>query len=272
MNNKKALLIIIILVIGIIIGIGSTVIYYQNKEKTIDSASEKNSKTNELEESKVNELGKILFNKTLSGYDHYNFYSDNLNYNNMKNSEKLQSILDLIPKESMIYSKEYNNLELNEECFGENGEYSCAYKYVDKDTYQKYYKELFGSEKEIKFEPFFHFSAEEFTSYFNCRLEADKISCYPFEGGDRLENLEYIKFSNAKLNDNKIEIYAKYLYINFESNGIFNKSGKIDNYNEELTKETIWEKYELKASTFKLTFKKDLTGNWYWESTNLIKK
>ena len=267
-KNKSLIVIIVILVILLFCSIGYIV--YDNfikEDEVVDNNNndnqdneQDNEEENELSEEEIDELGKSLFNNILllrAGYDGLLFvpsFETFLTYNTMIDKGLvMEKILEDTDK---IYNESYDRdsckeLLVNGEEILNNEEYrnTCYDYYVDKSTFENLYYKIFGSDKNIDYS----------NMYLGCGvyIERDnKVYTYEILGcGGMSDGTPYIRYDYSKLNNNNLEIYFDYIFVQGETD-------IVDNTNELFESNTV--------KKYRATFKKDANDNYYWYSTELI--
>lgn len=255
-SYKKLILIVGIILIGLIcVWLGATFF-----------------KRDKMSDDELDILGKSLYAKTLSNYnDRYYFYGkDELTYEKMDNSIKLEAAMRIIP--NTLYDINDFDSAYTDSCFNQREKnYTCISKKVNKDIFERYYRELFGSDKNIEYKEFKYLES----NYEECNLENDSIVCYPFTGGDIRGTSSYFTYDSAKQVKDTLEVYVKHLGQSYEDNSIYSDYGltkKIGSEERLLNKDEIFEKYADQAGEYILQFEKDKVGNWYWIKTSMVVK
>lgn len=247
--KKKVLIIIVIVFTALLAGFGG----YYLKELNMSNFSE----CEKEESTNVDALGLNLFEKFKTSVNdvEYDIYNNDLNYEKLKNSVRLSMAFKNISidkiEEGVVsdLTCEAGYLTNNTGTDGYYG-YKCWHLKVSKSDFERSYKELFGNDKSVNY--------EEFLFDFNvCNLENDEIVCYEYFGGDAVSNIQLVDYTESKLENDELYVYAKLL------NVYLNSYTQTD-------KESLFSKYSSDVKKYKLTFKKDNTDNWYWFKTDMI--
>lgn len=285
-NNNGVLIILVIVLVVALCGTGGYIVYDKILAKDIEVEVVKDNdddEENKEEKIDVNILGESLFNKT-TAVDMYRtpyLYIDDLNYTNLSNPIKMDIAIQNIPKQYIIEipTSSWPSIE---EClpqFGESIVYKCASTKIHKKYFEEAYYDTFGYDKKIEYEKF------ESKNLEICGLENDYIVCYPFEGGGISGTKEFINYDKVEQSNDEIIVYVNYLRYEVED-GIYNTLNageKIDSdtYIDELYKkyaydlndsykDELFNYYKGKTGKFKVTFKQDKTGNYYWDKSEFI--
>ena len=291
-KNTKFIIIIVILII-LLIGCVGYIVYdnfikedevvennenQNNNSDNQDNEENNNNEEDELSTTELDDLGEALFNKTEIKYwtgDHYLLYYDEMiTYDNLSDGRKSTIAFLSIP--AGYFKFNYDNFaNLSEAGAGQYLYSSVEYKY-----YEEAYKEMFGSDKEVLYSGGnWQFPLVDF-----CRHEGEYINCYNSNGGDAVDTIDYIKYDHAEKNDKDIIVYVKYVRCTPEN--IYSDQGKtiIDSgdfsstvYLASTTRNTkeatnaVFEDYYEEAGTYRVTFKEDFNGNYYWYRSEIVK-
>lgn len=275
-NRKTGVIIVVVIVIIFLIG-GAFYLGTLYDDWRNDTSNEVNKNEEQTEEKEVNEeeinalvntLGKELFARTNYSYgnndDYYLYSNDTITYNNIANKRRLELALKNV--NDVI---EYN---IQEVCLNEEDD-KCLSLSVSKTAFETTYKELFGSDKDIKYEPFSNIMETDI-----CHLVDNTIKCYTFIGGNEFFGNKELYYDYAELIDSDLNIYVKSLasdpnggvYADVEMNNLVTTDEELLNYYGDELRNILYEKYQNKASIYKLTFKKESNGNWYWTKTEPV--
>lgn len=285
-NKKYIIVILVILLLGSIgyivydnfIKEDEIVENNENQNNNNQNNESTNEEENNLTEEELNKLGESLFNKTVIKYwtgDHYLlYYDENITYNNLSDGRKSTIAFLSIP--AGYFEFNYDSFDnLSEAGAGQYLYSSVEYKY-----YEDSYKKMFGSDKEVLYSG----GNWQFPLVNFCKHEGEYINCYNGNGGDAVDTIDYIQYDYTEKNDSDIIVYVKYVRCTPEK--IYSDQGKtiIDSgdfsstlylaYTTRNTKEAtnaVFEDYYEKAGTYKVTFKEDINGNYYWYSSEIIK-
>ena len=259
-KNKSLIIIIVILVILLSCSVGYIVYdnFIKEDEVTENNDNQNNGGNNEEENDELSELGLELFEKILSLRDGYNELlfvplNGTLTYDNINKGVVIEYFLEESDKH---YNESYNRDECLEQIIDdgeipENNEYldTCYNYYVDKNTFDNLYYEMFGTDKVINYS----------NIYLTCGIIEERnngVYTYDISGcGGASGGIPYIRYSYSKLNGDNLEIYFDYIFIQGAT--------EIENNTNELFENNNI--YEYRA-----TFKKDANDNYYWYSTELI--
>ena len=260
-NNKGLKILIIILIVlfaAILILLSYKFFVLDKKDNSKDPVINEN-----LDEVANNLYAKITKSKYESGY--HTFYDLN-NNNKLKMAYENTALVNKVNYDNDKCMDEiYKNPELD---FDKRTE--CLLETVKKTDFEESYKDLFGTNN-IKYENFYVFGLKQ------CTLSNAEMKCYQMLGG--VEGGVYEPLNLEKYESNKDEIY---LYINSllkesmddnligKDNNIIDNSSYFDSLlvNYELIDEnvkTLFEHYKGKTIDYKVTFKKDTNGNYYWK-------
>lgn len=270
MEKNKENYLIYVLIFCVVLAFGGG--YLLGNSMTKGSNTIENKDSNEIKEDNlvVDALGRELFDKFYLKNKNdnyiYLFSGKDTNFNNTNYDNKL--IYALLKSD---YSIVNNDTDIDEE--------KIQFK-VNLVDLEKIYFEYFHSTISFEFKTDFDFNFYEPKSdnlFGNCVNDNNQLVCNLFWGGGITGYNQYIKYDYSKLNDNKLEVYVKYLLIDAEY-GLFsdrNKTNSIDknikdiNYNDI---DKLFSNYEDKTGIYKMVFEKDTDGNYYWVETDVVKK
>ncbi len=273
-NNTVYTTGVIILIIIIIAGISYSVYSLFIKDDNT------NFNTEELDNIGL-ELFDMVDNR--QGYDLPFFDTENkLTYDSIIDTEKLVLAHKLIPDSEKT---------INEECT--NALSNCAFETISVTTMEKYYHELFGSDKTVN-----HQFYTIYNNHLTCSYRTDEYECTVRLGINEASVIQYIKYDSTKEVDGDIIITVKNLYV-IDDVGIYSdstESNRIDNleyYDDQMSSlsendynnginginnsnynnfiNNLFAKYNISAGIYKVTFKKDANDNYYWYSSEIVK-
>ena len=272
-NNTVYTTGVIILIIIIIAGISYSVYSLFIKDDNT------NFNTEELDNIGL-ELFDMVDNR--QGYDLPFFDTENtLTYDSIIDTEKLVLAHKLIPDSEKT---------INEECT--NALSNCAFETFSAATMEKYYHELFGSDKTVN-----HQFYTDFSNYLTCSYNNNEYQCAMRIGGDVTDVVKYIKYDSTKEVAGDVIVTVKSLYV-INNDGIYSdstESNRIDNldyydnlmdslsendyidginginnsnYNNFI--DNLFARYDSNVGIYEVTFRKDANDNYYWYSTKLM--
>ena len=288
--NKKSVFISIIIILFMVFSLG--VGYFLGNKETVSEVEVKKDNEKKLTDEEIDELGKQLFDKTssFSINNVYIYYSDEkINVDSIKLEDRLNDTLENISLKNVFYNTSVSLSALHsEECFDQvTSNYTCFSYRIYKNVFENTYFNLFNQ----KIPSFSSFTSDHLD---RCVLEGDYLNCYPMDGGTAFDGtLKYINYDKAEYEDNTMYIYSDYIGFLYGLNGDYKAyayndiklTNKIDNtdYSSEIEKylndednifqdkDTLFTKFADKTGKYKLTFKQNELGNWYWVQTEKIK-
>lgn len=286
-NNKKEKIDDTLLTTNMVVG--------QDKEEIVTNTSninmneKENSNTSMLEQLDIyDELVQKLYKYILK----YNDYDEKLVYQKQKVTN--ETISNKLKLNTIFY-----NLSENEASKVETSEYENKIETFNKNIIELKAKEIFGNNVTIEHES----CSYQFASDITYKDGIYKRSSYQGGGGTLWEQSFNVLMS-AEQNDDEIYIYDKYVHlveieelengyyvskgydiyatsdrkiklkerVNLKEEGVYtiNLDGDVsrEDYNRALL-ENLEKIANIQIKTFKHTFKKDTTGNYYWESTQI---
>ena len=296
MENKKnntGFAVINIILVSLVILLTGYIVY----DKVLSNKKDENNSVETKKENKtdsnvdVDKIGKQLFEK----YGNYVYSNENLDYNNLGNSVKLE--MALLNSDTIIYNKDFDINSKN--LSSDGGIILDYYMKISIADLEKSYKELFGQDRVIDYtytslssinhdsgsDIFNDFSTiiwiDEVSNPLGCRKEDNEYVCYIFWGGDGVDIGNIFDYDYSELKNDKLYVYVNYLGINSPGEGKlcsdYAGNNVIDDtmYTEDNlinSKNELFEKYKDKTGVYKLVFNKDSNDNWYWEETQIVKK
>ena len=292
-NKNKSLIIIVILVILLLGSIGYIVydnfikedeVVENNDKNNNNQDNEQNNEEDEIqlpkEDEEVANIGRDLFertNKHINVADNtYILYQEkDVYYDDLSNKDKLALAYNLIPNEEKnIDSSAYTNSS----CY--DGGYICPAEGVSRDLFEEYYHKMFGLDKNVEFEEIFilrsDYDIDSIVDGIWCNLENDEFVCYPIDGGGVSMYYNYIEYNRTVCDGDDLLVYVNFLVDGCSSGhcGIYadRKFTKFiaDNIDYEDESE-LFDLYRDEAGLYKLTFRKDVNGNYYWYSSEIVK-
>ena len=143
---------------------------------------------------------------------------------------------------------------------------------VNTDIYEKYYHQMFGSDKRVNYETF-RVGVDKLVE---CKLDGEYLACNQFDGGGATDYRTYLKYNYVKEDNNDILVYVNLLVTGYNGieGGIFSDvamSEKIAEETDNINSENIFNFYGNESSLYKLIFKKDSNDNYYWYSSEIVK-
>lgn len=133
---------------------------------------------------------------------------------------------------------------------------------VNKETLENAYNSMYGEDKDLPLKSF-TMSVTGICVYSKTK---DDFLCFTQTGGDTYPEHGESKFEYFEEKDDSIEIYDRYLWVEYEVNqsvyykSRFDKNEKIDSTTKDISK----------GALYKHTFKKDSKGNFYWYSSERV--
>lgn len=257
-KNKKYITIIVILVI-LLIGSVGYIVYSEfiNEDEIVENKEKEDIK--ETEESR--KLGLELFNNLITLRDGYNDYlfipylKENITYETL-NSPGIV-LENLISESDKYINRNYDEEKCIEQVIDdsivpEDETYynECNVYYVEKDIIDEIFHKTFGLNKTIDYN----------NTYLSCGIfkeKDNKVYVFNITGcGGMSEGIPYINYDYSLFNNNDLEIYVDYIFIEGAT---------------EIEKDTKDLFLENEISKYKVTFKKDFNGNYYWYSSEIVK-
>ena len=293
-KNKRLIIIIVILTILLLGSIGYIVydnfikedeVVENNDKNNNNQDNEQNDEEDEIqlpeEDEEVANIGRDLFertNKHIYVADHtYILYQEkDVYYDDLSNKDRLALTYNLIPNEyKNIDASAYN---ANTSCY--DGGFICPSEKVSRDLFEEYYYKMFGLDKEVVFEEIYilrsDYDTDNITNEIVCNLENEEFMCFPIDGGGVSMYYNYIEYNRTVRDGDDLLVYVNFLVDGCNSGkcGIYadRKFTKfiVDNIDYEDESE-LFDLYRDEAGLYKLTFRKDVNGNYYWYSSEIVK-
>lgn len=284
MKSKKGLWVTIVILIMCVLGLGSYVVYDKffnenevncNKETEKDKVNEEKNNGDEkfgtesnnsnLSKEDIDKLGVMLFSK-INVNDGWSIFGHYPLIENYVDEWMMNYLLFQILGEGKINIKRsYNEffyidkdgaIKKTRECSPETKDAECILFSINKDIYIGEYYNLFGINSVIDF--------SKSVSFYNnlgngeCFFEEDSLVCYADtnDGGIGDDASCYGRYTlyNTVLDGDVIVLHVKPEAYYCES---------------DIDPVEYAKKY---SSEYKIKFKQDITGNWYWVSSEEVKK
>lgn len=291
MKKIKIILIIVIIVLGVLVGFREI-----NKK---DNVSETNTNINTNTSIPANQLVKQLYGY-ITKFNYYGeilvYQNEKVTYENLSNQIKLLTIFENLDENQAekIETSKFPDLVEND-TYKSVHEFAYIYK---KEVIEQKAKEIFGDKATVIHENCAPYPGED-RIYQN-----GSYICYTYEGGGGIpwENSES-RLIKAETDGNNIYLYDNYVHmvevddirdginyagtydiylasdrktllaesINLENEGVYEN---ISHLSGDALKKAYLENVEKiigkELKTFKHTFSKDLNGNYYWVSTEIV--
>ena len=286
-KNTKFIVIIIILVI-LLIGCISYIVYdnfikedeiTENNDKDNNNSNNEQNNNNEEdniqlpeEDEEVASIGRDLFERTNKhtyvADNTYILYQDkNIYYDDLTSVDKMALTYILIPDEEKELDAEAH---IKSECY--DGGYICPSEIISRDTFEKYYHQMFGSDKSIDYTTIYTYNNY---SLITCSLIDNEIVCYPIDGGGVSSYYNYIEYNRTVRDGDDLLVYVNFLVdgCNYNNCGIYADRNFTKFITDDVDYEDgseLFDLYRDEAGLYKLTFKKDIDGNYYWYSSEII--
>lgn len=259
--------IIIILSICLVITGGYSIFKIFEKEPVCENEipNEEIKCENEISEAQIEALGKILFNKVNFAYGNsYPLFKSNL----VKFSD-----LSVDESYSIAFSKVGGeNTTVGTFDASKSDRLTGVSMLVEKQAFILTFKELFGSDKNIRF---VDFNNTNLISY--CSFESTNIRCSQLIGGGELGfSLVSLTYESTRTSEENLIVTARYL--SSDGAAVYadpDKTIQIDdgtyiNSLNNVTAEAMYEKYQEQAGKIEITFTKDIDNNYYWAESKYI--
>ena len=250
-----AIIIVTILCIGTI----SYIIY--DKFIKEDEIAENVETEENIETEESRKLGLELFNNLITlrnGYYDYLFIpylKENITYETLDYPGII--LENLISENDKNINLNYNEEKcieqvIDDDSVPEDETYynECNVYYVEKIIIDEIFHKTFGLNKTIDYN----------NTYLSCGIfkeKDNKVYAFNITGcGGASDGIPYIKYNYSLFNNNDLEVYVDYIFVEGAT--------EIEKDPEDLFLENEITKY-------KVTFKKDTNGNYYWYSSEIIK-